>query len=226
VSIVVANQTQGSTANAATFAVSAPTPSGGDLLLALQATANASGAVTPPSGWTVLDRMSFAGGACDLETYYKVASNSEPASYTFNNGSNLRGSAAIIFDIQNSNSSPNGTTAHGTGTGNTPTSGSLGVAANELVVAAVGIVPAAILIGNDAGWTYDGATVEGGSDVALNFEYQVGPGSPVSGLSWSTSGNPQWGVLLLSVGPAGTGGAGAVPRIVVQRPPLHPAFLE
>jgi hypothetical protein len=225
-SITVANQAQGGTSSAATFAVSAPSPSNGDLLLALQATANSPGAVTPPSGWTVLDRMNFAGGGCDLEVYYKVAGPSEPTSYTFNNSANLRGSAAIIFDIQNSNSSPDGPTSHNTGTGSTPTSGNLTVSANELVIAAVAIVPAATLAGADAGWTYDGTTPQGGNDIALNFEYRVGPTSPVSGLSWSTSGNPQWGVLLLSLGPAGTAGAGAVPRITVQRPALHPAFLE
>ncbi len=226
-SITVANQTQGSTASAATFTVSAPTPSAGDLLVALQATANAPGAVTPPSGWALLDRTSFAGGGCDLEVYYKVAGASEPASYTFNNGANLRGSAAILFDIQNSNSSPDGPTSHNSGTGNTPTSASLSVSPGELVLAAVAVAPAATLSGLDPGWTSDASTPQGGSDIGLNFEFKVNPASPVSGLSWSTSGSPQWGVLLLSIGAGGTSGSGRVPPVVVSVPRgPQPAHLQ
>lgn len=73
-STVAGNNT---TVNAPTGIVS------GDMLIACVYTEVASGTWTPPSGWTLLDAQVDTGSTAWLHTYYKVATASEPSTYTW-----------------------------------------------------------------------------------------------------------------------------------------------
>lgn len=83
-----------STASGAAFTVAAPAgESSGDVLIAaLQG--NGPGAVTAPSGWTLIGSAS-AGGDVTV-TYYKVAGSSEPSSYSWSSSVSMSGSIAIL----------------------------------------------------------------------------------------------------------------------------------
>jgi hypothetical protein len=210
VTISVVNQTQGTATSGITFFVSSPSPSLGDLILALQVTAGTSSPQVAPSGFSSFDSLIFNSAGSILQVFTKTATGAEPGSYTFNNSPGS-GSAVIIFDIQNSSTTPDGVTNHATGNTSTPTSGSLNVSPNELTISAVALAVQATMTGNDAGWFFDGATPQV-TAASLNFEYRVNAPSPVSGLSWSTgSGTSKpWAVLTLSISPSGGGGSIAV----------------
>lgn len=83
-SIIVQAVTSTNYANASKITIATPSPiAAGDILLAQITFSGGSGTrVTAPSGWTLLDRKDN-GTAVSQAIYYKVATSSEPTSYTW-----------------------------------------------------------------------------------------------------------------------------------------------
>ena len=66
---------------------------------------NSGGAVTAPSGWTLIAHTESL-GVVELWTYYRVAGASEPASYTWTTGSGAAGTAGIAAYVGADTTSP------------------------------------------------------------------------------------------------------------------------
>lgn len=90
----------------------------GDLLIACIApgikTGGGTRVVTPPSGWTLIQESAvpFANG----QVYYKVATGSEPATYTFTWTQEARKAAAAILAYHGQSASPINASSEGTWT--------------------------------------------------------------------------------------------------------------
>jgi len=104
------------------LAVSRPTVSSGNLLIAAVATdGDTSASIAAPSGWTLIDRGCYS-SAVTLGAWYKIATGSEPASYTFSwTGSQQSYGWIMRFTGHNASSPINTSSATG-GSSSTPTS--------------------------------------------------------------------------------------------------------
>lgn len=106
---------------AGTLVISRPSNSGnnigGQLLIAGITVDSANGLnVTPPSGWTQI-RRTDNGNNISLFSYYKVAGNNEPSSYTWNISSNRRAAGGIMRFSGVSASNPIDASSGNTGNG-------------------------------------------------------------------------------------------------------------
>jgi parallel beta-helix repeat protein len=111
----------------------------GDVMVA-QVMNRGSSAIAPPAGWTAV-RDTFQGTGEHMETFYKVAGSSEPASYTFTS-SDADGKAGGISDWYGVNTtSPIDVTSGNSGSGTTLSALSVTTsAANEPVLFVAGVV--------------------------------------------------------------------------------------
>jgi GEVED domain len=103
-----------------------PVPAGtssGDLLLATIST-DSDETLDTPLGWTVIDQGS-SGGAVTVAAYYRIATATEPASYTFTWGSIEQAAGAILRYSGVSTSNPVDAFGVATGTSASPTSPSV-----------------------------------------------------------------------------------------------------
>jgi len=80
---------------AATLSVNKPAATvSGDLMIASIAVRSAAVTITPPSGWTLVRRTDNSPEA-SLSVYYKIATASEPSSYTFATSTGMSAAAWI-----------------------------------------------------------------------------------------------------------------------------------
>jgi hypothetical protein len=117
---------RGATSAAGTDALALDIPAGtasGDVLVAQVANRNGLfGGITPPAGWTLLDRRS-GGTAVTSAVYWKVATATEPASVTFDllSSSGIQMVGGIMGYSGVSTTAPVNAWAAATGTGGTTT---------------------------------------------------------------------------------------------------------
>jgi hypothetical protein len=109
-------------ADVTSLAVSRPSVVAGNLLIAAVATdGDTSSTITAPSGWTLIDRGSYS-SAVTLAAWWKIATATEPASYTFTWTGNQQSYGWIMkFTGHNPTSPINASSATG-GSSSTPTS--------------------------------------------------------------------------------------------------------
>jgi hypothetical protein len=212
-----------------TVSVSAPASiTAGNLLLAFSwvKIAGASSS-NPPTGWTTFGTDTWdSGGGSQFTVFYKVATNSEPGSYTFNGSPSLGDTEVEILNISGAASSPEGHTFAAGSTGTSNQTGSLTTAQNnELLVAAFGN-------GNGSTITLPGSLTpqSSGGDLstlstATGTTTQATAGN--TGTFTATDASSGYFVnVLVSVPPPGAGSGNGLLRNLVSIPPLHPTLLE
>jgi type II secretory pathway pseudopilin PulG len=115
------NEAKGS-ADVTSLAVSRPTVTAGNLLIAAVATdGDTSSTITAPSGWTLIDRGSY-GSAVTLAAWWKIATAAEPASYTFSWTGSQQSYGWMMRFIGNNTTSPINASAATGGSSSSPTS--------------------------------------------------------------------------------------------------------
>lgn len=122
---------------ATTITVSKPSgTANGDLLLAsiYVRGAGSTASVTSPSGWTLIrrddDSAGVTGGVGSLVTYYRLAGNAEPASYTWSFDSTRRAMAGIVGYSGVASIAPTDASSGQTGFGTSVTAPSLNTSVN------------------------------------------------------------------------------------------------
>jgi hypothetical protein len=100
--IVLRDSSSASNATATTLVVSAPSAQPGDVLLAEVAVRDMP-AITPPTGWVLL-RSDVSSASQKQSVYYRVATDSEPTSYTWT-FSKAKAAAGGILDYSGVSSS-------------------------------------------------------------------------------------------------------------------------
>jgi len=125
-------------------------PSGtqsGDVMIAHVVVRTAGNAITAPTGWSQIVRKD-TGSALSTVAYYKVASSSEPSSYTWNFGTSGEASGGIGSYIGVNNATPvdvsNGQL--NTSSNNVDNSGVTTTATNDMLVYAAGVVQATSVV--------------------------------------------------------------------------------
>jgi hypothetical protein len=136
--------TSSATSSSATFTVTKPTgTASGDILYAIQEVfLSLSGVPAFPSGFSSAIYQNTYTGSYMLQGAWKLAGGSEPASYTFSNGTG-QSSAVYLYAIQNAASSgPTAQFATDSGSGSSTDTGTATTGAgdtnHEVVVAAIG----------------------------------------------------------------------------------------
>jgi len=115
------SETKGAS-DATSLAVSRPAVSAGNLLIAAVATdGDTSASITAPSGWTLINRGSY-NSEVTLGAWYKIATGTEPASYTFSWTGNQQSYGWIMRFTGHNASSPINTSSATGGSSSTPTS--------------------------------------------------------------------------------------------------------
>jgi hypothetical protein len=134
----VAATSAGNTNGATSLAITKPTGSQGDVLVAT-VSATATGSITPPSGWSVVLETT-QGSAIRQATYYKVAGASEPSSYSWSLGSSRTASGGIVDYSGVNQTVPIDATASGSGSsGNAAIPSVTTSAAGDQVLALVSV---------------------------------------------------------------------------------------
>jgi len=138
--------TTGSSSSSLTLNVPAGTQSG-DVMVAHVVVRTAGNTITAPTGWTQIVRKD-TGSALSTVAYYKVASSSEPASYTWNFGTSGEASGSIGSYIGVNNAAPvdvsNGQL--NSSSNNVDNSGVTTTVANDMLVYAAGVVQATSVV--------------------------------------------------------------------------------
>jgi hypothetical protein len=107
-------------ADSPSITISKPAVGTGDLMIAAVA-ADGSTTISAPSGWTSINQGSYS-SAITLGAWYKVATSSEPASYTFSFSGSEQAYGWIMRFTGYDSSSPINSSAYTTGSSSTPTS--------------------------------------------------------------------------------------------------------
>ncbi|MBN1873625.1 MAG: VWA domain-containing protein, partial [Anaerolineae bacterium] len=110
------------TAGSDTTSLTINKPSGtteGDLLIAILST-DGNETLSPPSGWTEIDRGTAQGNAATLGVWYKVAGVSEPGFYTFTWSRAEQAVGAILRYSGADTGDPINASAHNTGNNDSP----------------------------------------------------------------------------------------------------------
>jgi type II secretory pathway pseudopilin PulG len=118
--------------------VSRPTVVAGNLLIAAVATdGDTSSSIAAPSGWTLINRGSY-NSAVTLGAWYKIATGTEPSSYTFSWTGNQQSYGWIMrFTGHNASSPINASSATG-GSSLTPTSPAVTTTVNNCMILRLG----------------------------------------------------------------------------------------
>lgn len=152
---------------ATTLVITKPTGVAEGNVMVATVTAKETGAVTAPSGWTAIKNLT-QGTALRQVTYYKVATASEAASYSWSLGTSRAASGGIVDYSGVNQTVPIAATASGSGESGNATAPSVTTsAANDLVLAA-GSFAAATTVTADASTTerFDVASGSNTSEVA------------------------------------------------------------
>jgi hypothetical protein len=138
ISFVAAGSNATTGSGATSLAITKPTGvASGDVMVAT-VTATATGALTPPSGWTVIQNTT-QGTAIGQTTYYRVAGSSEGASYSWGLGSTRQASGGIIDYSGVNSSAPVDASASASGASGNAVAGSVTTSvANDQVIVASG----------------------------------------------------------------------------------------
>lgn len=102
--LAVANISSQATGTQSAVVTAPASISAGDLLVAHCSSGTSNGTFTPPSGWTSIANTSSSGYPTD-QAFYKIATGSEPGTYTFTFSSSVSVSARIVH-ITGAQSSP------------------------------------------------------------------------------------------------------------------------
>ncbi len=97
-SLITLRSTASATNGTGSASLAVPKPTGiqsGDVLLAQVAVHSATTAITPPSGWHLI-RSLHTDALLEQATFYKAATASEPASYTWSFGTSQPASGAVV----------------------------------------------------------------------------------------------------------------------------------
>ena len=130
------NATTGS--GATSLAITKPTGVASGHVMVATITATGTGALTPPSGWGVV-KDTTQGSAFRQTTYYKVATASEPASYSWGLGTTRQASGGIIDYSGVNATAPIDATATASGASGNAVAGSVTTSvANDQVIVASG----------------------------------------------------------------------------------------
>lgn len=191
------NSTSSARSTASTFSVTAPAGiSAGDLLVAVQSVAAGNVNPTTPTGWTSRHSRSWNGAAGRLNVYDKVASGSEPGSYTFNGGGASVESEVIIYDLINAGTAID-VSAGNSGIGSTATASITG-SAGGLLIEAVATTPIET-VGTSTHFSFD--STEGLANVLAcgsDAGFYNGSASSVSH-AIGGGGIAAWAVVMVSI---------------------------
>ena len=138
ISYVAASGSATSGSGATSLAINKPTGvASGNVMIALL-TVTGTGALTEPSGWTVIQDKT-QGTALRQITYYKVAGSSEPSSYSWGLGSTRQASGGIIDYSGVNDTAPIDASASASGASGNAVAGSLTTSVpNDQVIIASG----------------------------------------------------------------------------------------
>jgi len=199
--------------------ISIPVPGGtaaNDLLIATVAT-DGSPTISPSAtGWTTLNQGSAAGGAAQLAIFYRLATASEPASYTFT----WSGGQEVVATLANyrgvDTSAPINISAAATGNSAAPTAPTVTTTrGNTLVVRIYGAddddlsgapYPAGHTgLFNAQSGNGNGTVSSGGASISQATSGATG------GASFSLSNNEQWRAVTLALQPPTTPASAPIP---------------
>lgn len=163
VSAQITQRGTGTTATTNTTSLSINKPTGviqGDVMIAVifQYRSGGTASITPPTGWTSIVGGQIGNATRIGHTYYKVATGSEPASYTFtmaSGGTNASAGAIAAFYNVNTSSVLNAT---GTFTLNTANTNSVGASAITTTAANTAVLMMGMAGGTNSNRTWSGWT--------------------------------------------------------------------
>jgi hypothetical protein len=165
ISFVAASKAENGT-GATSLSITKPTGVGEGQVLVAAVTVAGTGTVTAPGGWTAIG--SLTQGSTIQLTYYKVASASEPSSYSWSLGSKRAASGGIAAYSGINQTVPVDATATATGTSGNASAPSATTSASGDLVLAVGSFGAAATVTPDASTTerFDVASGSNTSELA------------------------------------------------------------
>lgn len=188
---------------AASLAISRPAGLAfGDLLIA-QVTVNGTATATPPSGWTLIDEVTSDDNRQRL--FYRTASASEPASYSFSFSSSARAAGTVVAMRGVEVISPVfAAYSEAGGSSSAPTAGEVAVPKDGSVLVAFfgsangsAVSPSAPMLAAAAANTQAGQ-----NGVGVAASYQLGLLVGLSGTRSASASNAAWAAQMIALRPA------------------------
>jgi MSHA biogenesis protein MshQ len=176
-----------------------------DLLLVQLTLADATATITPPTGWTEITTITQSATGIQQRVYWKIRSNSEPASYTWSFSKSARG-ALILLDLNgvDTNQAINASSGQ-FGSGTTIYAPEVAAAyANGMIVGFFGSTGVGSAITPQASMTTVAQTnaVSGSTGVQLALAYEQVASDGLTGLRTATGASGTYAGQTIAITPA------------------------